>query len=147
MPWPPILLAAAILLALGLEHLVPLAWPGVDDLPARMIGYGLGAGGLVLAAWAVGTLWRAGTTVRPDAGASVLVTSGPYARYRNPIYVADVLILLGLAQATYNIWFVIVAAVFAILVTVLAILPEEQHLEARFGDAWREYKERSRRWI
>lgn len=146
-PWPPILLAGTILLSLALGRVVPLPWPGVDDTPARLIGYGLGALGLLLAAWAVITLWRSGTTVRPDAGASVLVTSGPYGRYRNPIYLADVLIILGLAQVTYNVWFAILAPVFAVLVTWLAILPEERHLAERFGDEWAAYKERSRRWI
>lgn len=146
-PWPPILLAAAIIAAFALGRLQPLPWSGLDDLPARMIGYGIGALGLALAAWSVLTLVRAGTTVRPDAAATVLVTSGPYWRYRNPIYLADVLILLGLAQLTYNVWFVVAAVAFAILVTWLAILPEEQHLEERFGEEWRAYKERSRRWI
>ena len=57
------------------------------------------------------------------------------------------MILLGLAEVTKNIWFAILAPLFAILVTWLAIIPEERHLEARFGDAYRSYKERSRRWI
>lgn len=146
-PWPPILLAGVILSAIALGRLLPVPWPGMDDLPARLIGFGLGGAGLLLAAWAVITLWRAGTTVRPDKGASVLVTSGPFWRYRNPIYLADVMIMLGLAQATYNVWFAILAPAFAVLVTWLAILPEERHLEARFGDEWRAYRERSRRWI
>lgn len=146
-PWPPLLLAGAVLAAFMLGSLAPLPWPGLDDLPARVIGYGLGLLGLALAAWSVLTLVKAGTTIRPDAAASVLVTTGPYHRLRNPIYLADVLVLLGLAQVTYNIWFVVVAALFAILVTWLAILPEERHLAGRFGELWQAYKERSRRWI
>jgi protein-S-isoprenylcysteine O-methyltransferase Ste14 len=42
---------------------------------------------------------------------------------------------------------VILAPVFAVLMTWLAILPEERHLEAKFGDAYRAYKARTRRWI
>jgi protein-S-isoprenylcysteine O-methyltransferase Ste14 len=42
---------------------------------------------------------------------------------------------------------VILALPFAVLVTWLAILPEERHLEERFGDAYRDYKARTRRWI
>ena len=48
---------------------------------------------------------------------------------------------------THNIWFAILAIPYIPLVTWLAILPEERHLEARFGDAWRDYKARTRRWI
>jgi protein-S-isoprenylcysteine O-methyltransferase Ste14 len=146
-PWPPLLLAAAVGGGIVLQRLAPLTWPGLDDLPARVIGLGIGALGIALAVWAIATLIRARTTVRPDRGASVLVTWGPFARWRNPIYVADVMILLGLAELTKNIWLAILAALFAMLVTWLAILPEERHLEATFGDAWRAYKERSRRWI
>ena len=55
--------------------------------------------------------------------------------------------MLRVAELTKNIWFVVLAAVFAVLVTWLAILPEERHLEARFGDEFRNYKARTRRWI
>ena len=83
----------------------------------------------------------------PHRGASSLITDGPYKRFRNPIYLGEVLIFLGIAEATKNVWFVIAGVVFAILVTRLAIVPEERHLEEKFGDAYRDYKARTRRWI
>ena len=55
--------------------------------------------------------------------------------------------LLGVAEVTKNVWFVMGAAAFALLVTWLAILPEERHLEKRFGEAYRAYKAKSRRWL
>ena len=85
--------------------------------------------------------------MRPDAGATTLVTNGPYRRFRNPIYLADCLILLGIAEVTKNVWFVVAAVVFGVLVTWLAILPEERYLERRFGRAYLDYKAKSRRWI
>jgi protein-S-isoprenylcysteine O-methyltransferase Ste14 len=93
------------------------------------------------------TLRMAGTTVRPHAGASALVTTGPYRRFRNPIYLADCLILFGIAELTKNVWFVIGAFAFGLLVTWLSILPEERYLERRFGRAYLDYKAKSRRWI
>jgi protein-S-isoprenylcysteine O-methyltransferase Ste14 len=146
-PWPPVLLAAALVLGWLARRLYPLPWPGIDDLPARIVGYGLGAAGIALVAWALVTLYRAGTTVRPNHGADRLVTAGPFRYRRNPIYMGDVLILLGLAQLTLNIWFAILAPVFALAVYRLAILPEERHLEKRFGQAYLYYKERTRRWF
>lgn len=146
-PWPPLLLIMAAAAGVGLHWTWPLPWPGQDDLAARLIGYGIGLAGVALALWSLLALMRAGTTVRPDRGSSVLVTDGPYRRYRNPIYVADVLLLLGAAQLSHNIWLVILAPVFAAGVTWLAILPEERHLEATFGDHYRDYMARSRRWI
>ncbi len=66
---------------------------------------------------------------------------------RNPIYIADVLMLLGVAELTKNVWFAIFAVAFVPLVTWLAILPEERHLEDRFGDTYRAYKASTRRWF
>jgi protein-S-isoprenylcysteine O-methyltransferase Ste14 len=146
-PWPPLLLIGILAAAVVLGRAWPLPWPGLDDWPARAVGLGLGAAGVVLLAVSVLTLRRHGTTVMPDAGATQLVTSGPYTRLRNPIYLADCLILLGVAELTKNVWFVIGAAVFAVLVTLLAILPEERHLERRFGEAYLDYKAKTRRWL
>ncbi len=146
-PWPPLLLVAALGLGLLGGRLYPLSWPGLDDLPARVVGYALGLAGIGLVVWALITLARAGTTVHPNRSADRLVTDGPFRWRRNPVYLGDVLILLGLAQLTYNIWFAILAPVFAIAVYWLAIRPEEQHLEARFGQAYLDYKARTRRWF
>ena len=146
-PWPPVLLAASAVAAWILGRLWPVPWPGLDDTPARIVGIGLGLAGLALMAWAGAALRRRRTTILPHKGAERLVTDGPFRYRRNPIYLADVLLLLGAAELTKNIWFVILAPLFAALVTWLAILPEERHLEARFGEAYRDYKARTRRWI
>lgn len=146
-PWPPILLAGVVAAAIGLGQTYPLTWPGMDDTATRMVGRGLGLAGLALFFWSVWTLRQHNTTVRPDKATDVLVTDGPFRMRRNPIYLAHLFILLGIAELTKNIWFVILAVVYAALVTWLAILPEERHLEARFGDAFRDYKERTRRLL
>jgi len=147
LPWPPILLIGTVAGAVILGRLAPLPWPGLDDAPARAVGLGLGAAGIVLMIVAILTLRRHATTVRPNATASVLVMSGPYRRLRNPIYLADCLILLGLAEVTKNVWFVAASVAFALLVTWLAIVPEERHLESRFGEAYLDYKAKTRRWL
>jgi protein-S-isoprenylcysteine O-methyltransferase Ste14 len=146
-PWPPVLIAAVLAIGWLAGRLYPLPWPGLNDWPARLVGYGLGAAGLALVAWAIVTLHRAGTTLRPDRGADRLVTNGPFRYRRNPIYMGDVLILFGLAELTHNIWFAILAPLFALAVFRLAIVPEERHLEERFGQAYRDYKARTRRWF
>lgn len=146
-PWPPILLFAAIAAAVGLNHFVPLPWPGDDDPTARAIGLGFGLAGIGLAAWAAITLFRHRTTIMPHRGATHLVTDGPFRWRRHPIYIADVFILFGLAELTKNIWLVPAAFAFALAVTILQIGPEERHLEATFGDVWREYAAKTRRWI
>ena len=146
-PWPPLLFAAVVVGGWVAGLLYPLRWPGLDDPAARLVGYGLGAAGIALMAWALVTLHRAGTTFEPHRGADRLVTDGPFAWRRHPIYMGQVLIFLGLAQLTYNVWFAILAPVYALAVFWLAILPEERHLEERFGQAYLDYKGRTRRWF
>lgn len=125
----------------------PLPWPGVDDAAARVIGYGFGIAGLALIAWALLTLHRAGTTFLPNAGAGRLVTDGPFRYRRNPIYMGDAMLLLGFAQLTGNVWFAIFMPAFLVAVYYLAVLPEERHLEERFGQTYLDYKESTRRWF
>lgn len=146
-PWPPVLIALTVLLAIGLQVLYPLSWPGLDDWPARLVGIGFGMAGLGLILWAAYTLRRHRTTVMPHLGADTLVTDGPFAFRRNPIYLGDALIFLSLAEITKNVWFAILVPVFIMAVTWLAILPEERHLTAKFGDKYRAYKARVRRLL
>mgnify|MGYP001806636551 CR=1 FL=1 len=146
-PWPPVLLVLAIAGAVALGRLSPLPWPGMGDGEASLVGLGFGAAGIGILTWAGLTLRRHRTTILPHAGASNLVTDGPYRWRRHPIYIADVFLLFGAAELTRNIWFVILAFAFTALVTQLQIIPEERHLEAKFGDAWRDYAKRTRRWI
>lgn len=146
-PWPPVLLIVLIAAASLATRNWPLPWPGLNDSPAHWIGIGFGVAGVALIVWSIRTLTRNGTTFHPAGASSVLVTSGPFRRFRNPIYIGDVLVLLGTAEITKSVWFVGAALIFAILVTILQIIPEERHLERQFGDAYLEYKARSRRWI
>jgi protein-S-isoprenylcysteine O-methyltransferase Ste14 len=146
-PWPPVLFAATLLAAWLLGRAMPLSWPGLDDTPARVIGVGFGVVGLAFILWAAWTLYRARTTIMPHKRVDHLVTSGPFRLRRNPIYLGEVFLMLGAAELTKNLWFVLLVPLFMAAVTWLAILPEERHLEARFGDDWRAYKAKTRRWI
>lgn len=146
-PWPPVLLVALIAAAALATRMWPLPWPGLNDSPAHWIGLGFGVAGVALIAWSIRTLTKSGTTYLPAGTARVLVTTGPFVRFRNPIYLGDALVLLGTAEITKSIWFVVAALIFAVLVTILQIIPEERHLEHQFGDEYLDYKARTRRWI
>lgn len=90
---------------------------------------------------------RARTTILPHKGSAHLVTTGPFAVTRNPIYVGNTLFLLGIGLTVGIAWLVLMAPLAAFLTQKLAIEPEERHLEARFGKAFRDYRKRVRRWI
>jgi protein-S-isoprenylcysteine O-methyltransferase Ste14 len=146
-PWPPILILAAVIGAWLLGSAYPLPWPGTGDIAARIIGVGFGVAGAALIVWAAVTFGRHCTTFMPTQGAEALITDGPFRFRRNPIYLGEVLIILGLAELTQNIWFVLTGFAFAASITVLQIIPEERHLEARFGQAYRDWAAQTRRWI
>ncbi len=148
LPWPPIFFAAAVAVAILLGYLLPLPWlsgPLAEFLVA--VGALLAAGGVALALLAVRGLRRGGTTVHPTQPARQLITSGPFAISRNPIYLGLTLVMIGLAFATANPWFAICGVLAAFVTGWVVIAAEERHLELRFGRRYRDYAKRVRRWI
>ena len=76
------------------------------------------------------------------AKASTLVTTGLYARIRNPIYVFGGLMSLGILIFVHRPWLLLIW-VPLIPLQVFRVRKEEQVLEAKFGDAYRDYKRRT----
>lgn len=147
-PWPPIVLAATLVAGIVLGIFIPIGWPsgtGADILQAAGILFVLTA--FALYASSAREMKRAKTTILPHRGADRLVTSGPYRLSRNPIYLANVILLCGLGLIFGNGWMFAAAAISGFAEQKLAIEREEAHLEHRFGKTWRDYKKRVRRWI
>ena len=78
---------------------------------------------------------------------SALVTTGIYAWSRNPMYVSLLCLLMGYSLQLGHVAAALGPILFVSYVTRFHIVPEESALEARFGDAYRAYKARVRRWI
>ncbi len=87
------------------------------------------------------------TTIMPHRTVDHLVTTGPFAISRNPIYVGYVVILIAAGLITGNAWFLPLALVDGFATRKMAIEPEERHIEAKFGRRYRDYAKRVRRWI
>jgi protein-S-isoprenylcysteine O-methyltransferase Ste14 len=121
-------------------YFVFLTGPGPRDL-TRWLGLALclmGLGGVVLARYTLGRSF----SVRPKA--TELVTSGIYSRIRNPIYVSSVIFIVGLIMIVRKP----ILGVFLLVIVPMQIIRarrEAQVLEAKFGDAYREY--RARTWF
>lgn len=148
LPWPPVVYLAAVGLATLLTFLVPLPWlgsPASDLLFA--IGIVIAAGVVALYVTALRAFRKARTTVRPDRAAEHLVTSGPYAFTRNPMYLGNTVLMLAIGLVAGALWFLPLALVAAFATQKLAIEPEERHLQARFGKRYRDYAKKIRRWI
>jgi protein-S-isoprenylcysteine O-methyltransferase Ste14 len=90
---------------------------------------------------------RAATPVPSNQHAHALVTTGVHAWSRNPIYVGLFLLYAGIGMAARSPWVLILALPLAILLRYGVVAREERYLERRFGDAYRDYKARVRRWL
>ncbi len=77
----------------------------------------------------------------------VLVTGGIHGWSRNPIYIGMFLIYAGIGIAAGSPWILILALPLAIILHYGVVPREEAYLERRFGDAYRDYRARVRRWL
>jgi len=144
-PWPPLIYAIACVCGVLLERFVPT---GVL-LPRWLVlgGRALMALGLGLDFWAMATMFLARTNIFPHRAARRLVTTGPFAFTRNPIYLGNTVLMLGIGLAWDALWFLPLAFSAAFLVERLAIRREEAHLDLRFGPEWASYATKSPRWL
>jgi protein-S-isoprenylcysteine O-methyltransferase Ste14 len=90
---------------------------------------------------------RAGTTHKLTGESTALVIEGPFRWSRNPIYLGLTLIALGIAIYGGSVPFLLVPVAFLLTLDFAFVPWEERRLEATFGDEYRAYRERVRRWL
>ena len=111
------------------------------------LGGGLILAALVLMALAVWEFRRHRTTVVPHLEPDALVTSGVFGLSRNPIYLADALIIAGCALRWHAWPSLILVPLFMAFIARHFIAAEEARLRANFGEAFDEYAREVRRWL
>lgn len=143
-PWPPLLLVTFTLIAIVANHFVPLP---LEFGGTRPLGIILIVAAIGVDLWAMKTLYEARTTVLPNRGSDHLVTRGPFGFSRNPIYAANMVLLVGMGCLSMNAWFLLLAPLNGIMTHFLAVRREETHLLARFGYQFEAYCRKVRRWV
>lgn len=142
---PPVLFAGALVAGL-LLHLLAPRQPLAPEV-ARPLGALVFVASAALARWGERTMRRAGTNVSPREPVLALVDDGPFRFTRNPLYVSLVGLYLGVSLFVDALW-PLLLLIPVILVTHYGIvLREERYLERRFGDTYRAYRARVRRWL
>jgi protein-S-isoprenylcysteine O-methyltransferase Ste14 len=145
---PPLLFLAALLIGFVLDRLLRLPFPVPgSDLVHWIIGGSLILIGVALAAAGIRNFSRAGTPVRSIKPTRALVTTGIHGWTRNPIYLGMFLLYGGIGVAARSPWILILALPLAIAIRYGVVAREEAYLAQRFGDAYRDYKARVRRWL
>jgi protein-S-isoprenylcysteine O-methyltransferase Ste14 len=105
--------------------------------------------GIVIVGLGVATFRRAKTTVNPrqPQNASALVTSGIYRVTRNPMYLGMLLVLIAWGALLAHGLALIVLPGFVLYMNRFQIAPEEATLTDLFGQRFRDYSHRVRRWL
>ena len=142
---PPLFYLGGFAVGVALELAFPIDRPPLAlTLIAAVICVALW---LALDGVAMLSFRRAGTSMVPMNPTTALVTSGPYRLTRNPMYVGMAFLYGAFALAFGVIWALITLPLVLIAVHRLVIAREEPYLEARFGEQYRDYKRRVRRWL
>ena len=77
----------------------------------------------------------------------VLTTTGPYAYLRNPIYIGNTVMMLGLTVLSELLWFLPVMFLWCVIVYNLVVRREEAHLLEKYGDPYSEFLRNVPRWM
>jgi len=141
---PPLVLLVVLALGVVLNWILPLRF-----IASRLvlIGPSILFVAVLLFVLSFREFRAAGTSVRGTQRTTTIVRTGPYRFSRNPIYLAFVLFLLGLALWLNNLWLLVGLAAFVNFISIMIIPREEQFLERNFQAQYSEYKASVRRWL
>ena len=136
-----ILLILSILLSFAFP-IPPVLYTPYTYFGAILIGFGL-----VIAFWGRSLFMKGKTTLSPYGLSTSLVTDGPFRISRNPMYLGMAAILLGVAVLLGTLFAFAFPVLFAWIIETLFIPNEEKKLEKTFGEKYRKYKKKVRRWL
>ena len=119
----------------------------VDTGIFATLGWILLIAGLALMGWAPIHFRRARTSISPYGQPSALITGGPFRLSRNPIYLADAMVLAGLCLAAQAPYALILLPLFIWLITTRFIRREEARLAETFPQDFAAYCRQTRRWL
>lgn len=142
---PPIYFFGFLVLMIGLHLFLPVE----RGMPAliQLVGIGLIAFGITINLITDQLFKKHTTTVRPTELPTTFLTSGPFKFSRNPMYLGMATILFGAAFVLGTMVSIIPGVLFVLVIDVFFIPVEEKNMKEVFGDTYRHYARRTRRWF
>lgn len=142
---PPILLCILVGGMVAADYFLPLV--PFEEPRLTWAGAALVVFGACVAGPAMLRFRRARTEFHTFKEPGQLVTDGPYAISRNPMYVGMVLAGFGAALITATLAGIILAGIYALVVRYRYIAYEEKALRRKFGESYEAYCRRVGRWL
>ena len=142
---PPIIVLALLLGGIELDALWPA--PFLEEAVQYVLGALLIVPAVALVVWAIVLFRRQKTQVKPWKPTTALVLTGAYRHTRNPMYLAMVITFAGLGFAIDTLWLFVLLPLLVAVLHHGVIRREERYLEGLFGDYYRDYCAKVRRWI
>jgi protein-S-isoprenylcysteine O-methyltransferase Ste14 len=142
---PPLIYLLPLILGLLLNGRAPL--PFLPRSAARGLGWPLVGVGALLSGWFLRTMRGAGAPVRTDKPVPRLTIEGPFRYTRNPGYLCLAMLYAGIAALRNSPWAILLLPVVLVVIRREVIGREERYLERAFGEEYRDYKTRVRRWV
>jgi protein-S-isoprenylcysteine O-methyltransferase Ste14 len=143
---PPLIYLGGILIALALDRWWRHA-PIFASTAWRWSGLVLGIMGIALIVTGRRALLAAETNINPFKPTMSIVTAGPFRFTRNPLYLGVTLIYSGLTLASNSWWGFVLLVPVLLLIHFGVVVREERYLERKFGESYRLYRERVRRYL
>jgi protein-S-isoprenylcysteine O-methyltransferase Ste14 len=129
----------------GSHYMIPIKT--LIEPPTNRLGLPLILAGVLLDVWAASLFRERRTSFKLQGGAASLITDGPFGFSRNPMYLGITAALLGLAVFLGSLMAFLYPALFFVLFQFVVIPMEEKRMEEAFGEEYRDYKRKVRRWL
>lgn len=145
---PPLLLCGLCLLAIAASsHILPgasLAHTGLPWLASGLMLLGLA---IMFAGALQFRLHKTTLDPRYPERTQQIVTTGIYRITRNPMYLGMAIMLIGISSWQLHLPGYALTLAFCVYINRFQIQPEERFLLKQFGENYRAYQQRVRRWI
>jgi len=140
--YPPVILLCALIA----QTILYFTFPMLINL-SILLGVFIILTGIFLVYSSLKKLSKMETTFIPDGQPNKLVIDGPFRVSRNPIYLGMLFILLGAAISLQSFSGLLIAFIFFLIINFTWIKHEEEKLDTTFNEEWKEYSEKTRRWL
>ncbi len=142
---PPFFYIIAVLVAIVIDHFISLSFG--NPTMTKYLGLAVLGMGILILMLSGRMFIKNKQSPSVHASQPKVITDGIYGKTRNPIYLSAHMFIASAALYFDNVWMLLMLMPMTYIITKFVIEKEETYLERKFGEAYRDYKKRVRRWL